>query len=226
LRVLITASAWTGRAPVSGLHSLGWELLSGFARARKMRLTAVLSSDDVRAVLRSGQAQVALALSERDVADSTLIASTEVVPSRIVVVTRRPQEPHRFLEDLRGKKIGVATGSAAVAITEAAKLHGLWPEAGAELEPALRQRRVDALLLDMHDALAAQRQDPELQLGVFVAPRLSVRFVLRAEGAVLGPAIDQYLTGIRSSGSWGVLMSRHLGAQELEALGRAHLSER
>jgi len=67
----------------------------------------------------------------------------------------------------------------------------------------------------------AKRRDPALGAGAFVGPPGSGAWGVRPGDAALRTALDEYLAGVRRSGSWNRLVIRYYGPDALDNLGRA-----
>ncbi len=198
------------------------ELLGIFAKLLDRTVVAVSASPgeagpDVVAGVLAGDARI-----------GALSASSEVLPTRLVAVTRRPAPRAVAIEALRWTRVGVTPGSRAATAVREAKISGaelVEADGLAAALAALRAGGVKALLLELPEALVALRRDPALELGVFVGARQSYVFAMRREDPQLAGALDRYLRGLRSTPSWAALVARHFGPQSLEALARAHLTD-
>jgi ABC-type amino acid transport substrate-binding protein len=212
LRVVVPSHA-------SGFSGLQWDVLSGFARLQKVAITKVeaVGIEPVQA-LTARAADVAAA-SARSMEGDAVDWSDEFLPSRFVIVTRSPKPTLTYLEELRGKRLGAA-GPETVAAVEGAKLRPV-PQASTDQGLAgLTGGTLDAVVLDLFEALDLRRRDPRLQLGVIIGSRPPIRFAMR-RGDPRRAALNAYLAQLRASSSWGMLLARHLGPSGLDLLGRA-----
>jgi ABC-type amino acid transport substrate-binding protein len=69
----------------------------------------------------------------------------------------------------------------------------------------------------------AHRDDPQLQLGVFVGPRQSLAFGVRKEDRELTAALDAYISNLRKTPTWSRLVVKYFGSSALDVLKRAEL---
>jgi len=157
-----------------------------------------------------------------------LSLTVEVLPTRLVAVTRRPAPRIAAIESLRWSRVGVLRGSRAPAAMRDSKISGAEPVELDELDgarAALRAGSVASLLLELPEALVALGRDPALELGVFVGSRQSYVFATRRDDPRLLAELDRYLRGLRSSPSWAALVARYFGPEGVDALARAHLTD-
>jgi ABC-type amino acid transport substrate-binding protein len=217
LRVVVAAENDASRG---GLPALEWEILSGWSRLAKVNLVRVPGPPSA---VGERKADV-VAGTAGTIADAGLAWSEDVVPTRFVVVSRRPSPTVAYVEELRGKKVAAA-GPLASQVAGDAKIHAQAVKDGATAMAVLGRGEVDAAIVDMYEALQLHRADAALQLGAFVGPRQVVRFALRTGDPSLAP-LNAYLRQLRASSSWGMLLARHLGPAGMETLGRARLSVR
>lgn len=209
----------------ASVSALELDLLTAFARLTRTQVKRVETPDAAAAAraVEQGRADVLVSTGAHDQA-AGLVWSDDVVPTRFVVVNRRPAAPLAYLEELRGRRVAVA-GEVGARVAAEAKIHVGDAVATPEALAALHSGSAEAVIVDMHEALTLQRTDPALQLGVFVGPRQAIRFAVRRGDPRLG-ALNAYLAQVRASSSWGMLLARHLGPSGMEALGRAKLSVR
>ncbi len=157
-----------------------------------------------------------------------LATTREVLPTRLVAVTRRPGARAAAIEMLRRLRIGILRGSRARPAVQAAKISGAelveyggLDQAGA----ALREGSVSVLLLELPDAFTARRSDGELEFGTFVGPKGSLVYGVAARDRILAVQLDRYLEGLRGTPSWSSLVARHYGPEALDLLVRAALAQ-
>jgi ABC-type amino acid transport substrate-binding protein len=161
--------------------------------------------------------------------DTTELAVTrEVFPTRLVAVTARPQARIAAIETLRGRRIGVLRGSRAGTAVHDAKISGARLSEYTSLAAAtegLGSGELDAVLVELPEALLAQQANRRIELGVFLGARRSYVFAVpKAEGSVLRD-LNEFLEGFRRTASWTAVVERHYGPRALEALARARLDE-
>jgi membrane-bound lytic murein transglycosylase MltF len=217
LRVLVAESprqffGWKpGAAP--GLER---EVLQGFARLQRVDLAIVPMPS--RAAMFG-----ALAKGEGDLAAGALCAfaegdveySAEVLPSRYVVVSRRPAPSVLTLDELRHRKLGLVKGTAGlgdtldvIAMLEPPTQD--WGDAAAVLA-ALKAGKVGAVVLRVEAAIPAAREDPDLLLGMYLGPRLSLAFATRKDDVQLRATLSEYIRNLRRSPAWNRLVLSYFG---------------
>jgi ABC-type amino acid transport substrate-binding protein len=207
------------------LDAFDAELLTTFAKAQGRTVQPVtgLASSVV-----AGGADVAVGLFADAVTPSDLEATREVLPSRLVAVSRRPQAIATSIESLRGARIGALRGSRAITAIHDSKISGAEVSEYASLEvalSALRDDRVAFLLLELKEALIAQHEQQQLELGVFLGTRRSCVYAVRSEDRALLAELNAYLQGLRKTPSWAAIVARHYGPGVFETIARAHLAD-
>lgn len=148
----------------------------------------------------------------------------EVFPTRNVVINLRPGPPVETIEQLRKERLGVIRGSS---MAEAARAAGL-PEAilddtiapGAYGE-ALRAGRITAALWGVESAIALQREDPGVQLGMFLGPAGSLAYAVRKDEPQLLAALNDYIDNFRRTPTWSRLVVKYFGAAAPAILKKA-----
>jgi ABC-type amino acid transport substrate-binding protein len=208
-------------APEPGLDR---EILDGFARLHKLTLETVEVPGwsglvpgllDGRGDVAAGGVTVTPARSER--VDFTV----EVMPTRNVVVNRKPAAPIATLDGLKAEKVGTVKGSSMAEALVAAGVRfddGI-PSGGAP--EALRAGRITATLSGIEDALLYRRSDPMIQIGVFVGDPGRLAYGVRKDAPELKRALDEYLTNLRHTQTWGRLVVKYFGDSAPELLKRA-----
>jgi membrane-bound lytic murein transglycosylase F len=205
------------------------EILDGFARLHKLRIETlevpswsalVPSLLEGRGDLVAGS--VTVTEGRRRVIDFT----HEIFPTRNVAVTRRPQQVISTVEQLRAAKVGTIKGTSlaeavAAAAVPAQQVDDTFPSGG--LPDGLRRGKIAAAVIGLESAVLAHRDDPELQLGVFVGPRQSLAFGVRKEDRELTAALDAYISNLRKTPTWSRLVVKYFGSSALDVLKRAEL---
>ncbi len=228
LKVLVAAdevpetfSFRPGEAP--GLER---EMIEGFARLYKLEMQPLPVKDfsDIIPALLRGDGDVILAINDTEARRKQIDFTREVLPSRHVVVTRKPDEAITSLESLRVVRVGVAFGTtwadaATSAGVPASKLVDL-PDMKAILL-ALRNRKITAAVVSLADLTLALRSDPDLQAGMFLGPPGSAAWGVRKADPELRRALDQHLENSRKTGSWSRLVVKYYSADALKVLDRA-----
>jgi ABC-type amino acid transport substrate-binding protein len=201
------------------------ELLEGFASLHRVKVeTVVRPFEDIIAGLVRGQGDVIIGLAETEARRRQMAFTAEVLPTRNVVVTRKPQPPIDSLAALRAARLGIVKGTswadAATAAGVPAAQMELVAELGAVLE-GLRAKRFGATVLSLADASLAIRKDPELQAGLFLGTPGRAAYGVRKQDAELLRTLDDYLGNTRRTGTWSRLVVKYFGNDALAILGRA-----
>jgi ABC-type amino acid transport substrate-binding protein len=89
------------------------------------------------------------------------------------------------------------------------------------LPEALRAGKVTAVVLGIENAISAQRQDAEIQLGTFVGPPSSLAYGVRKEDAALLAALNEYIGNLRRTATWNRLVVKYFGEAAPEVLRKA-----
>jgi ABC-type amino acid transport substrate-binding protein len=230
LRVLVTRV--TGRNEFFSLESEGppgfdRELLEGFCRVHDLRLEPVPVEgwDELVPALLAGRGDLVAGRFTVTPARSRQIAFTaQVFPTRPIAVTRRPHAGVATPEALRGVRVGTVAGSS---LEEAIRKAGV-PESRIDsgvgpgrLAEALREGRVEAVVLGIEDAIVARREDPELELGAFVGPPGSLAWGVRKDDSELLALLDAHIENTRRSIGWNRLVVSYFGEDAVEILRKA-----
>ena len=153
--------------------------------------------------------------------------TNEVFPSRNIVMTRKPHAPVATLEALRQEKVGTIKGSsmaeAVHAVVPAPNVDDSFPPGG--LPGALVSGKVSAVVLGVESAIAAQRQDAEMELGVFVGPPRSLAYGVRKQDTALLQALNEYIDNLRRTPTWSRLVVEYFGDAAPEILRKARATE-
>ena len=154
-----------------------------------------------------------------------LVAFTvEVFPTRNVVLTRQPHRVVQTLEELRTEKVGTIKGtSMAEAIAAAgvppARVDDAIPTGG--FAEALKSGRITAAVWGVESAIAAQREDPALQIGMFLGPPSSLAYAVRKGDRALLDALNDYVSNLRRTATWHRLVVDYFGVDALDVLKKA-----
>lgn len=203
------------------------ELLEAFAALTRVRLEVVPETTWDALVPSLLQAKGDLIAGRFTVTESrrNLIAfSSEAFPTRNVVLTRRPHRVVTSLEEFRTEKVGTVRGtSMAEAVTAAHVPPSHVDDAvpTGTLPAALKAGRVTAIVLGIENAIAAQRQDPDLQLGVFLGPPGSLAYGVRKEDTVLRQSLSDYIDNLRRTPTWSRLVVKYFGEAAPDILKKA-----
>jgi membrane-bound lytic murein transglycosylase F len=202
---------------VAGPPGFDYEMLDAFAQFQKLRLQVVTVPgwDELIPALKEGRGDVVAGRFTVTEARQRLVTFTsEVFPSRNVVVTRKPRPPVLNVEQLRKERVGTIRGtSLAEAVSTArvppANVDDSFPPGG--LPGGLKDAKVTAVVLGVESAIAAQRQDPELELGTFLGPPRSLAYAVRKEDTQLLAALNAYVENVRRTPTWNRLVVKYFG---------------
>ena len=231
LRVLGVLAAKTGDEFLnqSGGDSPGFdrEILEGFARLQRVALevTAIPTWDALVPALLAGKGdviagRVTVTESRRKLIDFT----SEVFPTRHVVFTREPHRVVTTAAELREEKVGTVRGTS---MAEVIAQVGVPPAHVDDTVPtgtlplALKEGRITAAVLGVENAMAAQRRDPEIQLGMFLGAPGSLAYGVRKEDVELKKALTEYVDNFRRTPAWNRLVVKYMGEAAPEILRRA-----
>jgi ABC-type amino acid transport substrate-binding protein len=201
------------------------EILEGFGRLHGLavEVTPVPSWDGLAPALLAGRGDVIAGgftdtAARRAVVDFTV----EVFPTRDVVITRRPTPAILTLEQLRGARVGTIKGTSmaeSLARAGVRQVDDSIPPGG--VPRALREERFEAAVDGVEAALIASRNDPELQIGMFLGSAASLAYAVRKDSPLLRSALDDYLGNLRRTPTWNRLVVKYFGAAAPEILRRA-----
>lgn len=203
------------------------EVLEGFARLHrvKLELVPVASWDGLIPALLKGRGDViAGRYTATDTRRKQIDFTTEVFPTRPVVVTRKPHRVVNTVQELREEKVGIVKGTSLADVLAAAGIppgqvdDGL--TSGATFA-ALKSGRVTCILEEVAAAILATREDPDLQAGVFLGPAGSYAYGVRKEDAELRAALDEYVENMRKTPTWNRLLVKYLGEAAPEIIKKA-----
>jgi ABC-type amino acid transport substrate-binding protein len=86
---------------------------------------------------------------------------------------------------------------------------------------ALKAGRITAAVWGVESAIAAQREDPAIQIGMFLGPPSSLAYAVRKDEGALLQALDDYISNLRRTPTWSRLVVEYFGAAALEVLKKA-----
>jgi len=203
------------------------EVLEGFAQLHHLKLEPVTvpAWDALIPALLDGKGD--LIGGRFTVTDSRkkLVAFTaEVFPTRNVVLTREPHRVVRTVEELRAERVGTIKGTsmaeaiAAAAVPPSHVDDGI-PAGG--FPEALKSGRITAAVWGIESAIAAQSEDPAIQIGLFLGPPSSLAYAVRKGDIALIEALNDYITNLRHTPTWNRLVVKYFGEAALEILKKA-----
>jgi polar amino acid transport system substrate-binding protein len=203
------------------------ELLEGFATLHRVKLTTVpLAGWDrlVPALLEGRGDVIAGRFTVTEARKKQIDFTVEVFPTRNVVLTRKPHRVVTTLEELRHERVGTVKGTSMADAVAAAEV----PPSNVDdsiptgtLPAALKTGRVTAIVLGVENAIADRREDPELQLGIFLGPPGSLAWGVRKPDTKLREALDEYITSVRRTPTWSRLVVKYFGEDAPEVLKKA-----
>ncbi len=227
LRVLVSADespeAFSFKA--EGPPGFDRELLEGFARLHDLKLEPVTVKRfaDIIPRLKAGDGDLISGIIATEARRREIAFTDEVLPARLVVVTREPRPAMANVEGLATETVGVIPGNAwAKAVADAGVPPGKtvpFADVPALLR-GLREGSVTATVMSVVDYTMAKRRDAALRAGAFVGPSGSGAWGVRVSDDALRRALDEYLAAARRSGSWNRLVIRYYGQDALDVLGR------
>lgn len=226
LRVLVTFDT---RRPefFSPKDGFDRELLEGFANLHRLKLEVVPQTgwDALIPALKAGKGDViAGRFTATDSRRKLIDFTAEVFPYRLVVMTRKPHRVVRTVEELRGERVGTTKGTN---MAEAVAIAGVPPSNVDDAIPtggfheALKSGRVTAAVWGIESAIATKREDPDIQIGMFMGPPASLAYGLRKEDADLLRALNEYIENVRRTPTWNRLVVKYFGESALEILKTA-----
>jgi membrane-bound lytic murein transglycosylase F len=203
------------------------EILDGFARLHglRIRLVPVPEWKDLIPYLLEGKGDlVGGGVGDLPVRRRQINFTSEVFPTRDVVVTRKPTPVIMSLEQLRKVKVGTIRGTGLADRVAEVKV----PKANVDDEvpstgfaEALQSGRVVALVDGVEDALLLQKADPDIEMGMFLGPPHSLAFGVRKDSPALRAALSTYITNFRKTPTWNRLVVKYFGASAADVLKRA-----
>jgi len=205
------------------------EILDGFARLHKLSIETleVPSWSALVPALLDGRGDlIAGSVTVTEGRLKQIDFTQEVFPTRNVVVTRKPHAPVKTLAELRTLRVGTIRGTSlaeavAAAAVPPAQVDDSFPSGG--LPDGLRRGKIQAAVIGLEAAVLAQREDPDLQLGLFVGPRQRLAFGVRKIDKELTAALDTYIANVRKTPTWGRLVVKYFGNSALDVLKRAEI---
>ena len=228
LRVLASSDespAWFAVAPAAA-PGFEREVLEGFARLHRLRIEVVPVEVWGEAIpdLIKGRGDVIAGINDTPARREQIAFTSELVPSRHVVVTRKPYRVVGSVPELRKERVGVVTGTTwAEAVTAAgvpAAQVRTFPDNASCLE-ALRDGSVTATVMDVVDFLLDRRTQPELQDGAVVGSAVSGAWGVRKSDPQLRRELDAYLDNLKKTPTWSRLIVQYFGGDAMRVLGRS-----
>jgi membrane-bound lytic murein transglycosylase F len=227
LRMDVRASDEFFPLNASGPPGFDREVLDGFANLHRLKVEPVTIStwDGLIPALLQGRGDVVAGRFTITEARQKQVAFTsEVFPTRNVVLTRKPGKVVTSLEELRGEKVGTIRGTSmaeAVAAAGVSAGHLVDTITTGKLPEALQTGQATAVVLGVENAITAQRDDPAMQLGLFLGPPRSLAYALRKGDTELLAALNEYIDNLRRTPTWSRLVVKYFGEAAPEILKKA-----
>jgi ABC-type amino acid transport substrate-binding protein len=201
------------------------EILEGFARLQKVKLEVVpvQGFDNMIPALLKGDGDVVCGILDTESRRRLVAFTVEILPSRLVAVTRKPKTI-ATLRELAGEHVAVVTGTA---WGGAAAPAGVPPSRIASfadmkaLLEALRTGKVGASVMSLSDFVLIRGREPDLVPGPFLGEIKTAAWAVRKDDGSLRKALDEYVENLRRTPSWGRLAVTYFGDDALSLLGRA-----
>jgi ABC-type amino acid transport substrate-binding protein len=203
------------------------ELLEAYCTREKLRLEVVPVSgwDGLVPALQAGKGElIAGRFSVTDKRRRLIDFTADVFPTRTVVVTRKPTRVIQTVDELRAERVGTVRGSSLAEAVDAAAVPRTNVDDSIQpghLADALKTGKVTAVIQGVEDAILSQREDPELQLGLFVGPPGSLAWGVRKGETALLQSLNHHIAGVRKSPTWSRLVVKYFGESALEVLKKA-----
>jgi ABC-type amino acid transport substrate-binding protein len=200
------------------------ELIAGFAQRHQLKLEVVTLPgwDDLIPALLANKGDVIVGgFRDTEARRRSVAFSVETFPTRIVVVTLKPHRVVKTAAELRTERVGVMKGTA---MADAAVAAGVPPRnlddgiAVGSYAEALHAGRITAGIWSIDRAIPAQREDPDLQLGMFLERPGTLAFAVRKDDPQLLAAINDQISNVRRSGAWSQLVVKYFGENALALL--------
>ena len=206
---------------------LDYELLEGFARLQKVKLELVpaASWEALIPALRRGDGDlIAGRFTVTEARRQQIDFTVETFPTRNIVVTRRPHRRVLTLDELRQERVSVVKGTSMSDLlpslgVPAAHIDRSIPTGG--VLAAMSSGKITCTIHEVYTAILAQKADPDIQLGTFVGPPLSLAYGVRKTDTELRAALDAHITGVRGSAMWSRLVVKYFGDSALDVLKKS-----
>lgn len=201
------------------------EVLKGFADLHRLKVEVVPVPgwDSLIPWLLKGKGDViAGGFTATPARQKQIDFTSEVFPTRNVVVTLRPHRVVRTVAELREEKVGTIKGTTMAEDLAAAAVPNVDESLQAgEFPRALKEKRITAAVDGVEAALRAKLSDPGLQLGLFLGPPQSLAYGVRKEDTELLKALNNYVVNLRKTPTWSRLAVKYFGDAAPEILRQA-----
>jgi ABC-type amino acid transport substrate-binding protein len=204
------------------------EILDSFAKAQKLPLEVVEVprwEALIPSLLEDKGDVIAGHFTNTDERRAQVDFTQPLLPTRTVIVTRKPRPVVTTVKQLQAiDKIGSVKGSATMEDLIAAGV----PHASIDdtitpnnMLEALKAGKVGALARSIPLAVLSQRDDPAIQLGIFLGSGSHFAFGVRKGDTVLREALNDYIELMRGSGQWNRLIAKYFGPSAIDILKKA-----
>jgi ABC-type amino acid transport substrate-binding protein len=179
--------------------------------------------DNIIPALLKGDGDVICGILDTEARRRQVAFTVEILPSRLVAVTRRPRTI-ATVRELAAERVGVVTGTAWGEAAIAAGVPASHIDSFAEMKgmlDAVRAGRVAASVMSLSDFVLLRAREPDLVPGPFLGEVKTAAWAVRKDDGVLLHALDEYVNNLRRTPSWGRLAVTYFGDDALSLLGRA-----
>ncbi len=203
------------------------ELLEGFAALHRVRLEVVPVAgwDGLLPALLKGEGDlIAGRFTVTESRKRQIDFTVEVFLTRNVMLTRKPHQLVTTLQRLRQERVGTVRGTSMAEAVAAAQV----PPSNVDdniptgqLPAALKAGKVTAIVLGVENAITDRRDDPALELGLFLGAPGSLAWGVRKPDSKLRDSLDEYVAEVRRTPTWGRLVVRYFGEDAPVVLKKA-----
>ena len=203
------------------------EILEGFAKAHKVGIEVVTVAkwEALIPQLEEGKGDIIAGhFTDTEERRAHVAFSEGLLPTRSVVITRKPRAAVTTLKQLQAEKVGAVRGSAVLDDLLAAGV----PRANIDdtvtpnnMLDSLRAGKVTSLVRSVPLAVLSQRDDPEIQLGMFLGSGSHFAFGVRKGDTVLLEALNAHIELLHQTGQWNRLVVKYFGANAVDILKKA-----
>jgi membrane-bound lytic murein transglycosylase F len=201
------------------------EILEGFARLQKVKLEVVpvQGFDNIIPALLKGDGDVICGILDTEARRRQVAFTVEILPSRLVAVTRKPKTIAN-LRELAAERVGVVTGTAWGEAAAAAGVPASHIDSFADMKgllDALRGGKVGASVMSLSDFVLLRSHEADFLPGPFLGEVKTAAWAVRKDDGTLRSALDEYVENLRRTPSWGRLAVTYFCDDALSLLGRA-----
>jgi ABC-type amino acid transport substrate-binding protein len=201
------------------------EVIEGFAKLHGLKVEVVrVSRWDalIPSLSRESGDLIAGGFTDTDSRRAQIDFTTEVFPTRSVVMTRRPDAVIKNVEELKTRRVGTIKGTSMEEELAAAGITDVDSSiAAGGLPLALKTGRIEAAADGLEAALTARAKDPDLQCGVFLGPPSSLAYGVRKNDRELRDELNKYIANMRRTSTWSRLVVKYFGEASLDILKQA-----